>query len=1044
MRELLDNSEPATFTAPRLLPVDVASRRLAVAAGGPWAALADELASELSVLLRHELPIPAHKARMTRIGGRCPVHGSYLEFDPWSPHSHQCVACGQAYVGKEHDEWWSMGAQLWTVERAVHAATLYLLRGDEVHAALAAKILSELADRYLEWPNRDNVLGPSRPFFSTYLESIWLLNICHALDLLEAANAPQVDKLGRSLRERVIRPSSELIAGFHEGTSNRQVWNEVALLSALHSLQDDASMMLRLDSKGGLPWLMTHGLLEDGTWFEGENYHVFAHRGLWYGVNLLRARVASGDDEFVLPENLERRFSSGYLTPFLGLLPDDTLPSRRDSPYAVSVRQWRFAEWCELGYADNGSADLASMLSHLYSARADFRSSSRDKPAGPVSSQRSGAPTSERSRSLADVERNTPAQALSRSSLSWRALLCAPIEPVPDQEWAPESVCLPSQGLAVLRRNEGNCYVALEGGHTGGGHGHPDALSLTLQTGADRWLDDPGTGSYVDKSLHWYRSTLAHNAPLINGASQQPVASTLEAFEDRGAVGWIVKSATGLASGVSTTRAIVACDGYLVDVFDWSATDECELTLPIGGNLSLDNSSVVLRTAPSPDFLAASGGAGGLEDGFDFVHNVENSAVPRGQSVHFEAQPTSAAAYNSARSGSSARLWYVVHSTAGEHESDGSDAAVLTRGVAPGAPTHAEQERYWLSARGRKGRMVGVWAWSSGEARATDVCEVIFGGVTDATGDAGSIGETGATGATDTVVEVTTADGTRALHSYSDEGWAIDLLVGASRSHIDLIMGENLPEASVELEAPDEATSNEDGEMLLEADFVVPWVDFEGRDVLPGEQIEGALLIPLGSSNYLGTEQSWQDAGEPVAMLQLVRTDTHLVADMEVTTGPIESPMQDEQGDYYNPLDNESADINADGLQWYIGKPDSKRWSDAALCLPARNNESDSEAAYDADDVSTAQTRRIEGKGSSRFVARWRPTEDGWAMRLEWPIDDLPVDEDGCIAFDLIVNERPAERERRRGQLVLSGGGGFSYLRGDRSSPDHALVIAVT
>ena len=37
--------------------------------------------------------------------------------------------------------------------------------------------------------------------------------------------------------------------------------------------------------------------------------------------------------------------------------------------------------------------------------------------------------------------------------------------------------------------------------------------------GSARWLDDMGTGSYVDPSLHWYRSTLAHNAPLLDGKS---------------------------------------------------------------------------------------------------------------------------------------------------------------------------------------------------------------------------------------------------------------------------------------------------------------------------------------------------------------------------------------------------------------------------------------------------------------------------------------------------------------------------------------------
>ena len=37
---------------------------------------------------------------------------------------------------------------------------------------------------YLEYPNRDNVLGPSRLFFSTYLESIWIGNYLAAAMLL--------------------------------------------------------------------------------------------------------------------------------------------------------------------------------------------------------------------------------------------------------------------------------------------------------------------------------------------------------------------------------------------------------------------------------------------------------------------------------------------------------------------------------------------------------------------------------------------------------------------------------------------------------------------------------------------------------------------------------------------------------------------------------------------------------------------------------------------------------------------------------------------
>jgi hypothetical protein len=40
---------------------------------------------------------------------------------------------------------------------------------------------------------------------------------------------------------------------------------------------------------------------------------------------------------------------------------------------------------------------------------------------------------------------------------------------------------------------------------------------------------------------------------------------------------------------------------------------------------------------------------------------------------------------------------------------------------------------------------------------------------------------------------------------------------------------------------------------------------------------------------------------------------------------------------------------------------------------------------------------------------------------------------DTLVDLDLIVNEKPPGRERRRGQLLLSGASGeFVYLRGDR------------
>ena len=54
----------------------------------------------------------------------------------------------------------------------------------------------------------------------------------------------------------------------------------------------------------------------------------------------------------------------------------------------------------------------------------------------------------------------------------------------------PRSALLVSQGLAVFRR-DGDIYVGVDYGQSGGGHGHPDRLNLTLgqdDTVAAMWV----------------------------------------------------------------------------------------------------------------------------------------------------------------------------------------------------------------------------------------------------------------------------------------------------------------------------------------------------------------------------------------------------------------------------------------------------------------------------------------------------------------------------------------------------------------------------
>jgi hypothetical protein len=66
---------------------------------------------------------------------------------------------------------------------------------------------------------------------------------------------------------------------------------------------------------------------------------------------------------------------------------------------------------------------------------------------------------------------------------------------------------------------------------------------------------------------------------------------------------------------------------------------------------------------------------------------------------------------------------------------------------------------------------------------------------------------------------------------------------------------------------------------------------------------------------------------------------------------------------------------------------------------------------------------------------RWAPTDSGYCVTLRLaPRAWAPVAGD-LVDFDLIVNEMQPDRQRRAGQLVWSGGGGWVWLRGDRQDP---------
>jgi len=71
----------------------------------------------------------------------------------------------------------------------------------------------------------------------------------------------------------------------------------------------------------------------------------------------------------------------------------------------------------------------------------------------------------------------------------------------------------------------------------------------------------------------------------------------------------------------------------------------------------------------------------------------------------------------------------------------------------------------------------------------------------------------------------------------------------------------------------------------------------------------------------------------------------------------------------------------------------------------------------------------------------WRPTAGGYSLTVGIALPEWSPVPGAEIGFDLLVNRIEEGRERRSGQLVWSGGGGWVYLRGDRQDPSALGVL---
>src|SRR5207249_10668118 len=152
---------------------------------------------------------------------------------------------------------------------------------------------------------------------------------------------------------RVADEAVNLVGEFAGGFSNRQTWNNAALAAIAVWFEDEDLGKRAIEGPTGLLEHLLRGFGRDGMWYEGENYHLFALRGLLTGAGW--ARLAGVD--IVAEPQLAARVRAALLAPSRTALPDFPFPARTDSRFGVSLAQPAYLELWEIGLARVGMRD---------------------------------------------------------------------------------------------------------------------------------------------------------------------------------------------------------------------------------------------------------------------------------------------------------------------------------------------------------------------------------------------------------------------------------------------------------------------------------------------------------------------------------------------------------------------------------------------------------------------------------------------------------------------------------------------------------------
>lgn len=449
----------------------------------------------------------------------CPEHNRLLVFDWDSPTRHFCPECGTHIEGERYDHAWRRFIHGHNQVFLRNCTLLFIITGDQRYLEHIRSLLLAYAERYPQYRLHGHNMKYNDPWYGgrmfcqTLGEANWVVEVApaylEALPIMTTGDA-------RKIEDGLFRPQVETILR-NQTHGNWQVWHNAGVATVAIALGDDELLDIALnDPDHGYHAMMEKGVTADGWWYErSPGYHFYPLHAMICTAEAVRCR---GIDLY--QDDLRALF----VGPLNSVYSDLTFPAHNDGWHGVSlVSNAYLYEVAALRFGDGEFRDLLSRC---------YRGTGRS---------------------------------------SWTALLNGEeIRPDP----APlrlESCVYEDTGVAYLR--SASRTVVLKFGPHGGGHGHPDKLSISVHDGTKEIIPDLGTPGYgVPDHARWYRKSLAHSTVVVDGKDQNETEGNLVRFKATEDGGEVIAECTGAYNGVTMRRSLSLSGKVLTDTFVCDAT----------------------------------------------------------------------------------------------------------------------------------------------------------------------------------------------------------------------------------------------------------------------------------------------------------------------------------------------------------------------------------------------------------------------------------------------------------------------------------------